>query len=54
MCSSDLNLSNPFVGVGIRVQKSYIGPWALFKDVKYAKEEQIVIGGFNLKFHSIE
>ena len=28
--------------------------WALFKDVKYAEEEQIVIGGFNLKFHSIE
>ena len=31
--------------VGIRAQKSYIGPWALFKDVEYAEEERIVIGG---------
>ena len=40
--------------VGIRAQKSYIRPWALFKDVEYAEEEQIVIGGSNMKFHKTE
>ena len=31
--------------------KSYIGPWALFEDVEWTEEEQIVIRGSNLKSH---
>ena len=50
--SNDIILSK--ITVGIRAQKSYIGPWALFKDVEYAEDEQIVIWGSNVKFHSIE
>ena len=38
--SNDIILSK--ITVGIRAQKSYIGPWALFKDVEYAEDEQIV------------
>ena len=40
--------------VGIRAQKSYIRPWALFKDIEYAEEERIVIGGSKSELHSIE
>ena len=31
--------------------KSYIRHWALFEDVEWTEEEQIVIRGSNLKSH---
>ena len=34
-----------------KVPKSYIGPWALSKDVEWSEEGQIVIRGSNLKSH---
>ena len=35
----------------VKGPKSYIGPWALSKDIGWSEEEQIVIRNSNLKSH---
>ena len=34
--------------------ESYIGPWALFEDIEWTEEKQIIIKGLNLKPHKQE
>ena len=51
MKMSQMNKFTIMMFVGIRAQKSYIGHWALSKDIEWTEEGQIVIGGSNLKSH---